>query len=145
MAQNAVYSNLPGCQALDKKHEETLQQLCAETDKAWKDTINVMFNNQLQYDAQLAAFISNAKRTLQKWDEVWGCIHRLADVAGVPHEACLSLALQVLKKLPTIPMDLSYCTLIPMMLAYGPESYAFQTWHEDGEGTYSLGQKVRAS
>ena len=54
---------------------------------------------------------------------------QLADMAGVSHNACLGLALQALDKLPTIPIDLSYHTLIPMMLAYGPESYAYQTWH----------------
>ena len=43
-------------------------------------------------------------------------------MAGVPHDACLGLALQVLNKLPTISMDLSDRTPIPMMLAYGPES-----------------------
>ena len=58
---------------------------------------------------------------------------------------CLGLALWVLNKLPTIPIKLSYCTPIPMMLAYGPESYTFQIWHEDGEETYSLGKKARIS
>ena len=80
--------------------------------------------------------ISPMLRTLQeKQDEVWE--HRLTDVAGVPHEACLGLTLQVLDKLPTIPMDLSYHTPIPMVLAYGPGSNAFQTWHEDREETSS--------
>ena len=65
-------------------------------------------------------------------------------MAGVPHEVCLGLALQVLNKFPTFPMDLSYCTPIPMMLAYGPESYTFQTWCEDGDETSSLGKKARA-
>ena len=102
-----------------------------------------MFNHQLYYNAELFAFISNAKRTLQKkWDEVWGHICKLADIAGVPHDTCLSLALQVLDKLPTVSIDLSYCMLIPMMLAYGPESYAYQTWHEDsalsGEASTSM-------
>ena len=47
MAWNAAYSILSDGQALDKKHEETLQQLCLEADKAWKDTNNVEFNHQL--------------------------------------------------------------------------------------------------
>ena len=60
------------------------------------------------YDGQLEAFISNGERSLQeKWDKVWECFHRLMDVAGVSHDACLDLALQVLNKLPTIPIDLS--------------------------------------
>ena len=61
MVRNMVYSIMPNGQALDKKHDEILQQLCAEADKTWKDTNNVVFNHQLQYDAQLAA-----DRTLQE-------------------------------------------------------------------------------
>ena len=87
------------------------------------------------------AFICNAERSLQKWE----CVRRLTDVAGVSHNACLGLTLQVLDKLPTIPIDLSYSMPILMMLAYGPESYAYQTWHEDGGETSSLGEEVRAS
>ena len=51
----------------------------------------------------------------------------LTDVVDLPHKFCLGLTLQVLNKLSTIPIDLFYCTPIPMMLVYGPESYAFQT------------------
>ena len=71
----------------------------------------------------MVAFISNVEKSIQeKQDKVWECIHRLADVAGVSHNACLGLTFQVLTKFPTIQIDLSYCVLIPMMLAYGPES-----------------------
>ena len=146
MAQNAAYSILPDDQTWDKKHQKTPQQLCTKADKAWKDTNDLVFNYQLHYDCQLATFISNSKRFHQeKWDEVWECVHKLVDMAGVSHDACLGLALQVLDKLPTIPIDLSYCTPIPMMLAYGPESYAYQTWHEDRGETSSLGKEARAS
>ena len=66
-------------------------------------------------------------------------------MAGVPQDACLGLALQVLDKLPTIPIDLTYHMSIPMMLAYGPESNAYQTWHKDGGGTSALSGDARAS
>ena len=107
MAWNAAYSVLPDGWTWDKKHQETLKQPRAKADKAWKHTNDLVFNHQLHYDGELLAFISNAERTLQeKQDEVWGCIHKLMDVAGVPHDTCLSLGLQVLDKLPTIPIDL---------------------------------------
>ena len=61
MAQNVAYSILPDDQTPDKKHEETLQQLHTEADRAWKDTNNLVFNHQLCYDGQLAASISNAE------------------------------------------------------------------------------------
>ena len=128
MAHNVAYSILLDDQTHDKKHEETLQQLCTEADQAWKDTKDLVFNHQLHYDGQLMAFISNTERTLENWDEVWGCVCRLADVAGISHDACLGLTLHILNKLPTIPIDLSYCMPIPMMLACGPESYeSYQT------------------
>ena len=63
MVPNMAYSILLDDQTQDKKHEETLQQLCAKADKAWKDTNNLVFNHQLCYDGQLAAFISNAERS----------------------------------------------------------------------------------
>ena len=120
MAHNTAYSILPGDQTHDKKHEETLQQLRGKADQAWKDTNDLVFNHQLCYDGKFMAFISNAERTLQqKQDEV--------------------------DKLPTIPIDLSFRMPIPMMLAYGPESYAYQTWCEDRGETSSLGKEVRAS
>ena len=146
MAQNAAYSILPDGWTQDKKHEETLQQLCAKADKAWKDINDLVFNHQLHYDGELLAFISNAERTLWgKWDKVWGHIHKLTGITGVPHDTCLSLALQVLNKLPTMPIDLSYCMPIPMILAYGPESYDYQTWHEDRGETSALSRDARAS
>ena len=146
MAQNVAYSILPDGQTQDKKQEETLQQLCTEADKAWKDTNDLVFQHQLHYDEQLTTFISDAERTLQdKQDKVWVCVHRLVDVAGVPHDAYLGLALQVLDKLPTIPIDLTYHTPIPMMLAYGPESCAYQTWCQDEGGTSALSRDARAS
>ena len=146
MAQNTVYSVLSVGQTWDKKHEETLQQLCTKANKAWKDTNDLVFQHQLHYDEQLTAFISDAERTLQeKQDEVWGHVHRLVNVAGVPHDACIGLAFQVLNKLPTIPIDLTYHMPIPMMLAYGPESYAYQTWQEDRGGTSALSRDARAS
>ena len=95
---------------------------------------------------QLAGVITSTKKILQeKWDKVWECIHSLTEVAGIPQDVCLHLALQVLKLLPTIPIDLSFHTPIPMMLAYGPESYASCAWLEDGGETSSLGKKARAS
>ena len=115
-------------QPQDKKHEETVQQLHAEADKVWKDANDLVFQHQLCYDEQLTAFISDTERTIQeKQNEVWGHICQLADMAGIPHNAFLGQALQVLEKLPIIPIDLTYYTPMPMMLAYTPKSYAYQT------------------
>ena len=69
LAQEAVYSTSSALQVgkpLDKKNEETMQQLCAEANKVWKDANDLVFQHQLCYDEQLTAFISDAERTLQK-------------------------------------------------------------------------------
>ena len=92
------------------------------------------------------AFIPNTEATPQeKWSEIWRHVHSLADVAGLPQSSCLDLALKILNQLPTIPLDLSYCTPIPMMITYAPESYANETWHEDCQGTSPLEEEAKAS
>ena len=45
--------------------EETRQWIRTEAEKAWKDTHELVYNHQLQYNGQLAAFIGDAERTLQ--------------------------------------------------------------------------------
>ena len=126
--------------------EKFLCQFRAEADQAWKDTNDIIFSHLLRYDSQLVAFISTAEGTFQaKRDEIWSHIHSLADAASIPHKACLTLALQILNKLPTIPLDFSYCTAIPMMLAHCPESYAFQPWSTTGDGDYLLDDNTQAT
>ena len=119
MACNVLLS----ANASNKKCKRTLRKLCKEADQAWEDTNHVVFDHQLRYDLQLASFINSAKKTLQaKWDEVWECMQSLTDAVGIPQDACLHLTLQVLKLLPTIPLDISFHASFPMMLTCGPES-----------------------
>ena len=63
-----------------------------------------------------------------KCEEIWGHIQSLVEVTNCSPQMGLSLALQILHWLPSIPWDLSYCEGIPMMFAYGPEPYELQTW-----------------
>ena len=94
----------------------------------------------------MVGFIASAEKTLQKkWDEVWEHVQSLTDVAGISHDVCLCLAVQVFELLPIIPIDLSFRTPIPMMLANDPETYASHTWHEDGGETSSLDKKAQTS
>ena len=117
MAHNATFSAITANQP-DGDCEEFLCQF-HEANQAWKDMNDVIFSHQLKYDAQLVVFIITAEGTLQaKWDEIWSHIHSIMEVAGLPSKACLSLALQILDKLPTLPLDLSYHTAILRMSAY---------------------------
>ena len=65
-ALSETYVHLPRDKDHEPKHQETLQQLLAKVDKAWKDTNDVVYSHQLQYDGELVAFISNAEATLQE-------------------------------------------------------------------------------
>ena len=146
MEKGTAYNILMSANAPDKKLEKTLRKLHREANQAWKDTNNVVYEHQLRYDLQLAGFIMSTKEMLQaKWDEVWECMQNFVDMEGMPQVTCLCLALQVLKLLPNILLDISFHAPFPMMLAYGPESYSSQAWLENEEETYALGENSRAS
>ena len=145
MVHNAPFSTITANQP-DTDCKEFLCQFHTEADQAWKDTNDAIFSHQLKYDAQLAAFITTAEGTPQaKQDEIWSHIHSITEAAGLPNKACLSLALKILEKLPTVPLDLSYHTAIPRMLAYCLESYAFQAWSTTGDGDYQLDNCTRVA
>ena len=145
MAHNAAFSMITANQP-DRDCEKFLCQFHAEADQAWKDMNDIIFSHQLRYDSQLVAFISTAEGTLQaKWDEIWSHILSLTEVACLPHVACPTLASQILDKLPTLPLDLSYHTAISRMLACCPESYAFQAWSITGDRDYLLDYNIQAT
>ena len=128
MARSTAFGVATATQT-DEKDESSMHRLHAKANQAWKETNEVIFSHLLKYDTQLAAFISTTESTFQaKRVEIWRCIHNLADTANIPHRICLPLALQTLDQLPAIPWNLSYHAGIPLMFAYGPESYNFQTW-----------------
>ena len=138
MAHSATLGIVTATQT-DEECKSSMCRLHAEANQAWKDTKEVIFSHLLKYDTQLVAFISATEGTLQdKCDEIWRHIHGLMNRVNIPHRICLSLAFQTLDQLPAIPWDLSYHTGIPLMFAYGPESYDFQTWSATGEGEYLL-------
>ena len=69
---------------------------------------------------------------------IWDCITCIAETAHLSPEAGLHLALHVVETLPTIPMSLCFHGMIPMLLAYCPESYRLQTWDPMGDRDYTL-------
>ena len=110
-----------------KQWELTLCGLREEANKAWKGTNNV-FSHLLKYDSELANFLNSAEDTLKdKYDEIWRCIKSLVEAMNCSPQTGLSLVLQILHWLPSIPWDLSYHAGIPTMFAYGPELYELQT------------------
>ena len=100
--QNVLNSDVDGCKRI-------WRWLTMEADQAWKDTNNILFSHQLKYDAELAEFITEIERILQgKCMEIWDHITCIA--AHLSPEAGLCLALHMVESLPTIPMDLCFCS-----------------------------------
>ena len=121
------------------RHERIQWWLTTEADQAWKDTNNVLFSHQLKYGAKLTEFITEIERILQdKCTEIWDHITFIAEAAHLSPEAGLHLALHIVESLTTIPMDLCFCGVIPMLLAYCPESCSLQTWDPAGDRDYLL-------
>ena len=106
------------------QQELTLCRLHKEANKAWKDVNDVIFSHLLNYDSELANFINSAEDALKdKYDEIWGHVQSLVEAMNCSPQTGLSLALQILCWLPSIPWDLSYHAGIPTMFTYGPELY----------------------
>ena len=95
----------------------------SEADAAWKKMHEVMYNHQLEYEWRLSDFLKEAEVTLANMrDRIWTAVHALAEGEGVTFEDCLNLILRILPLLPQIPVDISYETQIPLIIAYCPES-----------------------
>ena len=89
-----------------QNHEETLQKLYKEADKVWVDSNEVVYDHRLHYDTKLLGFIKRTNKNLQeKHADIWDCVKQLADAAEVSQDVGLSIALQVLNLLPTLPVD----------------------------------------
>ena len=126
--------------------ESTLHGLCDEANKAWNDANDVIFSHLLNYDSKLANFLNSAEDALRnKCDEIWRCIYSLTEAANSSPQTGLSLVLQTLNWLPSIPWDLSYHAGIPMMFAYGPELYELHSWGAAGDGDLLLDNHAQAA
>ena len=145
VAHSATY-RVPTTIQNAKEWESTLHGLHTEANKAWKDANDVIFSHLLRYSSQLVGFITSVEDTLQdKCEEIWRCVHGLAETANISPQISLALALQTLDWLPTIPWDLSYHVGIPMMLTYGLELYELQSWSTAADVNYLLDSHTQAT
>ena len=105
-----------------------------------------MYNHQLEYDWRLAAFLKEMETTLSNMrDQVWATVHTLTENEGITFNKCLSLTLQVLQLLLQIPVDVSFQTQIPLIIAYCLESSIYRRWCPKQGGVSPLRKEVRAS
>ena len=119
--------------------ESTLHRLHNEANKVWKEANDVIFSHLPKYNSELADFLNSAEDALRnKCDEIWRCVYSLTEAANCSPQAGLSLLLQTLNWLPSIPWDLYYHAKIPMIFAYSPELYELHSWGATGDGDLLL-------
>ena len=83
-AREAAYSAILWDRVPEDEHEAMTCHLCLEADAARKEMHEVMYNHQLQYDRQLATFLTEAEMALNDMrDEVWATVHALAENEGI--------------------------------------------------------------
>ena len=145
-AQEVAYFAIIQDRVPDDECEATTCCLCSETDVAWKEMHEVMYNHQLHYDGQLAMFLTDAETALSDmWGKVWDAIRTLAESEGIMFDACLGLALQVLNLLLQIPIDISFHVQIPLTIAYCLESSIYRKCCPKQGGISPLRKEIRAS
>ena len=145
-AWEATYSAILQDNITEAECKATTHRLCSEADAAWKEMHEVMYNHQLDYNRQLAAFLKEMETTLNNMrDQVWATVRALAGNEGITFNDCLSLTLQVLNLLLQIPMDILFQTQIPLTTTYCPESSIYRRWHPEQGRVSPLHKEVRAS
>ena len=145
-ARKAAYAAILWDNITDAEHEATMRRLHSEADATWKQMHEVMYNHQLEYDWRLSDFLKEVEVMLANMrDRIWTAVRTLAEGEGVTFEDCLSLALRILSLLPQIPVDISYETQIPLIIAYCPESLVYRRWHAKHGGVSPFHKEVRAS
>ena len=66
-----------------KEWESTLNRLCEEANKAWKDINDVIFSHLLKYNSKLADFLNSTEDALRsKCNETWRHIYSLMEAAN---------------------------------------------------------------
>ena len=142
-AWEVTYSAILWDRVSEAGHEAMTSHLHSQAKAAWKEMHEVMYNHQLQYDQQLATFLTDAEMALNNMQgEVCATVCTLAENKGITFDACLGLMLQVLNLLPQIPIDISFQTQIPLTIAYCPESSVYRRWHPEQGGVSPLCKEI---
>ena len=145
-AREATYVAILRDNITDTECEAMTCCLHSEADAAWKKMHEVMYNHQLKYDRWLSDFLKEAEATLANMrDQIWTAICALAEGKGITFEDCLNLTLHILPLLLHIPMDISYETQIPLIIAYCPESSIYRRWDADHGRVFPFHKEVQAS
>ena len=142
----ATYSAILQDDIMEAECEAMTHRLRSKADAALKEMYKVMYNHQLEYDRQLAAFLKEMETTLSNMrDQVWATVRALTENEGITFDDCLSLALYVLHLLLQISVDVSFQAQIPLLIAYCPESSIYRRWCPKRGGVCPLHKEVRAS
>ena len=145
-ASEATYAAILRDNIMDAECEAMMCHLHSKADAAWKKMHKVMYNHQLEYDWWLSNFLKEAEATLANMrDQIWTAVHALAEGKGITFEDCLNLTLRILPLLLQIPVDISYETQIPLIIAYCLESLVYRRWHAKHDRVSPFHKEIRAS
>ena len=78
-------------------------------------------------------------------DQVWTAVNTLTESEGMTFKDCLRVTLCIFPLLLQIPVDISYETQIPLIIAYCPESSVYRRWHPEQGRVSPFCKEVRAS
>ena len=143
-AREATYTAILWDNITDAECKATMTRLHSEADVAWKKMHEVMYNHQLEYDRWLSNFLKEVEATLANMrDRIWKAIRALVEGEGMTFEDCLNLTLCILPLLPHVPVDISYETQIPLIIAYCLESSVYRRWDADHGGVSPFCKEVQ--
>ena len=105
---SAAYGVVTATQHVEQ-WKSTLPGLCEEPTRHGRMPNDIIFSHLLKYDSELATFLDSTEDTLKnKCYEIWGHVQSLVEAINCSPQTSLSLALEILHWLSSLPWDLSY-------------------------------------
>ena len=108
-----------------KEFDEAIDPLCKRAGESWLETNSMLFQHALEYEAKLNEFIAESENAIQaQVDHIWMVVTGVMEDTGVPVSHGLGIAIHLVDSLPSIPADMVFHTLAPLLTSIGLEVYA---------------------
>ena len=108
-----------------EKNNEAIEHLREEAGKAWLDTNLILFHHALEYQNQMIDFLTERSEAIETLhDHIWTVVLKVMEDAGKPMADGLGIAMHLVDMLPTIPLHLSFQSVVPGLTGFAPEVYA---------------------
>ena len=95
-----------------------------QSDKvAWLQTNSLLFCHTLEYKRNMIQLVTRSQEAIQTLHEcIWTVIHRAMEAAGKPVADSLEIALHLVDMLPTIPLQLTFNTVMAGLPGCTPDT-----------------------